>query len=471
MTPSIATGLHCLVLLAVYGFLTLRAFLVFQPDWDFLCYHLPAALGYYGLTSYTPSPYYQKVILGFPPLAERVEGLLVLLSGRVSAANSANAVAFFVLIAGLRALFRSSFPLRWFLTSALMIPLVWIHYTSGYVDLWNGCSITLAFFALLKIEGDAKQWSWPNLLLLALATAMAVFAKFQAWPICGLITGYAFCRVVYFVSTNQLPAGKCALFITLLGAIMFYWPLRNFIRFRNPTYPVVVPVLSGLFQNGYPLHDGILRENMPRYLWGRSPALRFVHSALELNRWKTSEPMTWTIDQASSVRQSDSPHWRMGGWFLVSVVVLVSLFGFGMVVHAFNRRIALLFLSSILVVAFLPLSHDLRYWLYIPLSLGVFACLTFPKLQARHRRLPYIARFAILICALYVGMRSAPIRAFDTRNPSEFAPTEARQFWASVTPSDRLRHFRICGKAPDTIFWAGNNFNALRIDACSGMSR
>jgi hypothetical protein len=75
---SASAAVHWLLLIAVYGRLTLKAFLVFPLDWDFLAYHLPGALATFGLTSYTPEPRLVAVIAGFPPLPRVVAGALVL---------------------------------------------------------------------------------------------------------------------------------------------------------------------------------------------------------------------------------------------------------------------------------------------------------------------------------------------------------------------------------------------------------
>src|SRR5262245_2309214 len=93
--------LHWALLAVVYGRLAAKAFLQFPTDWDFLAYHLPGALAAVGLTSYTPEPRLVAVIAGFPPLPRFVEGLLVLVTGRFSAAAALNLFGVGGLVAGL----------------------------------------------------------------------------------------------------------------------------------------------------------------------------------------------------------------------------------------------------------------------------------------------------------------------------------------------------------------------------------
>ena len=70
-------AVHGSLLALIWGYLTLRAFLNLQVDYDFLAYHLPFALMHVGRTSYRPLPHLMVVYEGFPPLAEWMQGLLV----------------------------------------------------------------------------------------------------------------------------------------------------------------------------------------------------------------------------------------------------------------------------------------------------------------------------------------------------------------------------------------------------------
>ena len=150
-------GLHWLLLVAVYARLTAKSFLHFPLDWDFLDYHLPGALATFGLTSYTPEPRLVAVIAGFPPLPRVVAGALVLATGRFSAAGALNVFAFAALVAGLLWLHGRSFSLRWFLTALLGVPLFVFHLASGYVDLFAGCWLALAFAALAGLESSTSR--------------------------------------------------------------------------------------------------------------------------------------------------------------------------------------------------------------------------------------------------------------------------------------------------------------------------
>src|SRR5262245_63906969 len=116
-------ALHWALLAAAYGRLLEKAYLRFPTDWDFLAYHLPGALGTFGLSSYTPEPRLVAVIAGFPPLPRIVEGLLVLATGRFSAAAALNLVGVAALGAGLAWLYGRALSLRWLLTALLGVPL------------------------------------------------------------------------------------------------------------------------------------------------------------------------------------------------------------------------------------------------------------------------------------------------------------------------------------------------------------
>src|SRR5262245_11700184 len=176
------TALHWALLAAVYGRLAAKAFLRFPTDWDFLAYHFPGALQTWGLTTYTPEPRLIAVIAGFPPLPRIIEGALVLVTGRFSAAALLNFVGVAALVAGLLWLDGRALSLPWLLTALLAIPLCLIHLTSGYVDLFTACWLVLALAALSELEPGARRPRAGAWLAIG-ALGAAQLAKFQSWPI------------------------------------------------------------------------------------------------------------------------------------------------------------------------------------------------------------------------------------------------------------------------------------------------
>jgi hypothetical protein len=451
-------ALHASLLAALFAFLTAKAFLEFDRDWDFLAYHLPGALSAYGLTSYTPEPRLVAVNAGFPPLPRIVQGLLVLVTGRFSAASGWNALGCALAALGLAVVHGRAIAWRWLATALLAVPLFVLHFTSGYVDLFAGASLALAFAALGAREGARAR---PTLLIAATALGVAMLTRFQAWPIAA-IAGAALCwRLAELTRAGGISprfAAATAIALVLVGAA---WPARNLARFGNPTYPVEFPLAPGLFPNAIVDADSSWL-NTPHWLHPTPRPVRFAISVLEANRLHSAEGYRWSLDQATGVDPTRSAHTRMGGWFPVTVLALV--FGTALAVRAgLVSGLALgAFALSVLAVAFLPQGHELRYWLFVPLCLAIWTARALP-------RAPRVARRAlqvVLVCAAAWVLAAVDPFSLDTRAAAEVAPKRARGFWREQTARGATEPRVVCGEMPRTLFWAGPTFREFRVTAC-----
>ncbi len=450
---------HAALLGAVFAWLTLKAFLEFDLDWDFLAYHLPGALHLYGLTSYTPEPRLIAVNEGFPPLPRIVQGFLVLATGRHSAASGWNVVGCGVAALGLAALHGRAISWRWLATALLGVPLFVLHLTSGYVDLFAGAMLALGFAALGELEGERPRRA---AVVLAAALGAAMFTRFQAWPIAAIVGGTALLRLGALSARGRLSrglAGAVVLAIVLAGVA---WPARNLVRFGNPTYPVEFPLAPALFPNAsIDADSGWL--NTPHWLHPAPRPLRFLVSVAEGNRLRFGESYRWSLDQAAAIDPTRSPHTRMGGWFPVTVAAL--LVGTALAVRAglIARAALAAFALAVAAVALVPQGHELRYWLFIPLSLAVWTARALPRAPALARR---ALAATLLGAALYALVAVDPF-SLDVRTPAELAPRRAVEFWRERTRRPDRATRRVCGEMPRTIFFAGPTFREFRVIACA----
>ncbi|HTO69395.1 MAG TPA: hypothetical protein VMR31_05990 [Myxococcota bacterium] len=455
-------ALHWAALALVWGRFAEVAALRFPTDWDFLAYHFPGALAAYGLTTYTPEPRLAAVIQGFPPLPRAIEGGLVLLTGRFSAACLLNLIGVGGLVAGSYWLYGRSFSVRWFLTCLLGIPLVVLHAISGYVDLFTACGVALALASLGGLEAGAARPRATAVLLVASLTA-AQLSKFQAWPIAALVAGFALWRLAALarggVVSRRAALGLVAALALGLGA----WPIRNLVQFHNPVYPVVFPLAPRLFPNAVVDADSGI-YNMPSWLADEPRPVRFVASALELNRFFDGDRFAWTLDQSAQADPVRSPHHRMGGWFWWTFLALS--FGAARALRAglVPRAALAAFAPAVLAVAVLPQSHELRYWLFIPLLLAVATAraLAAPELGSQRGM-----RAALVLAAAVVLVVVHPF-AYDARAPAELAPEAAKAFWAAQRAAPKPEPVRVCNVNPNGIFWAGPDFREFRVEACFG---
>ncbi len=456
-------ALGVVALAAVYAFLAVKAFLEFDLDWDFLAYHLPGALAAVGLTSYTPEPRLVAVNLGFPPLPRAVQGLLVLASGRPSAASGFGVLAFGALCAGLAALHARAFAWRWFLTALLAVPLFTLHLTSGYVDLPGGVALALGFAALGELAPQAARPRRAALLLVA-ALVAATLIKFQTWPIVAVVGTFGLWRLVRLTTARRLSRGFAAGVALALALGAGAWPVWNLIRFHNPVYPVEFPLAPELFPNAEIDADSSWL-NTPHWLHDASRPERFVVSAFELHRLHGVESFHWSLDQTGLLDPTRSVHNRLGGWFFVTLAALLA----GAAAALARRRIsgveAAAFALALAVVAALPQSHELRYWLFIPITLAAWTArgLAGAARGARAGRALLGPVFAT--SALWVLLALDPFR-LDTRPAEAFAPAEALAFWRAHAPDPEGAPIRVCGQIPRAIFWSGPTFREYRVEAC-----
>jgi hypothetical protein len=453
-------AVHWALLAAVWGRLAAVALLRFPLDWDFLAYHLPGALAAWGLTSYTPEPRLVAVIAGFPPLPRFVEGALVLVTGRLSAASALNLVGVGALVAGLAWLYGRALSLRWLSTALLAVPLIVLHAISGYVDLFTACGLALALAAFSELEPDSARPRAGAALFVA-ALAAAQLSKFQAWPVAAVFGAVALWRFARLARAGRMARGTALAFAAVLALALGAWPVRNLVEFHNPVYPVVFPLAPKLFPNATVDADsGVF--NMPRWLADEPRPVRFLASATEWSRLRSGERFAWTLDQSSTGDSVRSPHHRLGGWFPWTLAAL-SLGAFRAVRRRLVPRSAqLAFALATVLIACLPQSHELRYWLFVPLGLAVATARALAD-ESLGRQLGL--RAALCAGAAFVLLMTHPFR-LDARPPAELAPPRAVAFWAEQRARPSSAPVRVCDVNPNGIFYSGPTFREFDVVAC-----
>jgi hypothetical protein len=462
---AVCVALHWSLLAAVYARIALVACLRFPLDWDFLAYHLPGALHGWGLTSYTPEPRLVAVIAGFPPLPRIIEGALILVTGRFSAAGALNLIGVGALVAGLAWLHGRRISLRWLLTALLGVPLAVLHLESGYVDLFTAAFLTLAFASFAELERESLRPRAGALLLIG-ALAVAQLSKFQAWPVAALVGAAALWRFAALARAGRWTP-RTALALTLLLAVSLgAWPVRNLVRFHNPVYPVRFPLVPGLFPNAVMDSDSGV-YNLPLWLADAPRPVRFLASAAEWNRFHSGERFAWSLDQGARADPAKSPHNRVGGWFPWTLAALALGATRARRAGKLSVTAQAAFAASTLLVACLPQSHELRYWLFVPLGLCVATALGLAPDVTRPAR---TVRAMLLAGAAFVLFMTRPF-ALDSRPPEALAPPRAVAFWAEQRAHPRPEPVRICDVNPDGIFYSGPTFREFRVVACFGWEK
>lgn len=461
--------LHTAILGGYFASLTYRCCEEFRVSYDYLFYHLPFALMRVNKTTYIPHDMLTTVFKGHPPLSHLVQGIFYLLTGSINSLQLNSAFGLVCLLLGVYFLNFSQFSYRWFLTAILAIPLVAIHYCSGLTDLIGACFIALAFASVLKFTLEPKL-SLRTALSCVFACSCAMLIKFQTWPIIAIVVMLYGLEILRKLYREKTDLSKVIISLLLMGICTSFWPVRNFIMFGNPTFPFPMPIFTSYFSSG--MSDPILDYNsirsvtLPIELREHSNIYNFLHSVLELSRWQSDIPMGWSLDggHPDGVKHI---HNRLGGWFLVPIVTL-SLVLLAASIRKNHLPISwiIAFVGATLLTASLPQSQELRYSLYIPITLALVFATSFEHLP---RFMLNSAKFLIFGSMLWV-MYKVPLYNFSTiehRSMLELMPEEAKQFWTTEAHNPSASEvINVCGKTPFTIYWAGADLNTYRVKAC-----
>lgn len=429
-------------------YLSLCSALTFDISWDFIAYHLPHALKIYELTTFKTGPFLTSVNDGFPPLAHYLQGLTIFLTGRHSAANLINLFGLLLFVQHIRFRLKPSHEsLLFFFLAILAIPLVQIHLTRGYIDLWSNIGVASALIELNYLFNRTnKHGINPTIFLISIFAA--VFSKYQMWPLAYPISLLYLVR--YF--TLEIPSRQKAVLLLMLTLILSIWPIRNIVVHQNPIYPLRMPVLTALFPN-YTMPSSDNLEQTPKVLHDKSNFIKFFNSALEFSRINSTYKMKWSIDQFAE-NGPNNEHHRMGGWSYISMILLLALSTFA---RGRIKYLIVTFVLAVLVVSILPQSHELRYWFFIPLILSTIAMDGFANQSPRRKQ--------ILIALMFLNMIfvSAALNIkLDTRSPQQRAPSKAQEFWKKAETN---KDYSIC-ELPNAIFYSGPEFKTFKVSAC-----
>lgn len=455
---------HWAVLTLIWGFILIKAALQFFLHYDTLAYHIPAALHAWGMTTYQPEPMLVDVINGIPPLAHWLQGALIFLTGRMSAANLINPLS----LLGSAAIFHWLSPqknaARWFLTLVLAVPMLVLHCLSSYIDLWSGSCLFVAFITLAALQSERTSNAFSarkRLAVLAvcvLALAAACNSKYQAWPIVLVLGAWLLPFLL------RAKPRRAAIALAVIGLMLgSYTPARNYLRFGNPTFPISNPIFKSraAFSSVDLGQTEALQRQMPEYLWGAPQWQRFGESVFEMNRLQSdSGTFRWSIDQAGGEQEWKSPNHRMGGWFWITVFLFILVCTRGLLRKVLPLSTGLMLLTCVVTAALCPQSHELRYWLFLPLSAAGLSAWT---LQSETQI--WGTGFKLLFAAAAIYVCAAILSPFQikSRPASAYAPEQAVAFWNSQKKESSSKVLSVCNAKPYAIFWSGPEFNSYRV--------
>lgn len=429
---------------------TFRALSRFPCEYDFISYHLPAALRMAGLTTFDAPGHLAAAIEGHPPAPHFVLGGLVRLGG-VSATVLLGGLSYTIWLCAFRWLAPADKHTHLLALLGLAVPLVLNQLFVPYVDLWVAVWTALAAFSV--VCGVNEGINMRVATVFCVSMGIAACSKFTVWPVLAAVWVWAAWQWPRAAWTGRggarwVAIGSLGLCLPLLAA----WPMRNFLLFGNPTHPWQPPVLRGWLVDAAAARpiESVPERDVPDYLRPWPQPVRFICSALEAGRL-VAPFVRYTHDMWNDF-PSQQPHHRAGGWGTWTVFLVawwwIDWWRTG---DPRARRTSWFFALLTMVVMFTPRSHDLRYFLFWPLL--AYGCLTH-----YHAIFIYRRRWIVQLC---VGLMVAHLSP-DVLSPGESSqeaatPVAAREFWV------RARRDLIYEPPNDyrALFWAGPDFNTF----------
>jgi hypothetical protein len=207
--------------------------------------------------------------------------------------------------------------------------------------------------------------------------------------------------------------------------------VKNIVVYQNPFWPVRVPIFASLFsyridvaEEGRSQRPPPLRElGQPRLFW---------HSLFEIGHpTRYPDRPRWVIDQGGAWIS-----YRMGGfWRIAAIVYLAGVLALLIVLQ--RRRGAITAAAGLAMlgfVALLPQSHELRYYLFIPLCGAAVVAMHSPALRQRWPA----AAFALCAVVVVLFLRMVDQNRVHYR-VEQIGHRQAADFWTATWWWPRLQ--------------------------------
>ncbi len=356
------------VALATFALVVVRALGTVDPYWDTLQYHWPYAARAAGMCDsrcFVMFGELEERYRGFPMLYHWAFGWLWRLFGTPAAGHALTIAAVMALCVYLRR--RFAVPLAWSWLAFLAIPLVQIHLSASYADLFANALLTVGILVLVSILRTRLPPTTVELAIALTALGLTAGTKLQLIPVAALVW---LAIVVAAVRMRRRIDGRTpwgyVLVTALVGSIAILpQAAANVWHFHNPFYPIAFKI-AGMVVPGPETVTQIQQMTSVGTSWKHSPGwLRWVASVLEFDAFR-GRPVPWAVDQGWVTQ--DNPSFRMGGYFVAYVLGLVIL----LMARVRERPLRPLFFVMATVTgicALLPNSHELRYYQFWMLTL------------------------------------------------------------------------------------------------------
>ena len=440
-TTSILSASGAVFALLALADLGVRAALRLEDRWDTFWYHLPFAALRGGLRiPYDMSDTVKGRYEGFPPLPELLQGILWHITGSVNATGVVNYLAFVAFLAYCHCALKARFWLVALI--ALTAPMVVIHTTVSYVDLFSNSLLAIGLSSCLHLYLFPERTSRTIVACGLGGLIGAAWSKFNLVPVVALGFGLFFVvsvggsgRAVF----SRRRVTKLIVLAAILAALPYF---KNLALYRNPFWPVRSPILGEYFPYKEDLRTELAIQKPPALKDYSQPRL-FLHSLLEINH-PTRYPhrARWTIDQGNAAIA-----FRMGGFWGVGVITyLLATLVLLVVCRSKVGIIASVALVGTLgFVAVIPMSYTLRYYMFIPLCWAAAIGMLFPHFR-KQAPLPacvllmaVLGLFAYMVAENWMHYRITKFDYLDAARDWEATP-----WWTSWSGGRRIAPLTCC---------------------------
>lgn len=405
-------GLSILLLFAaaISFFLILRrAVTGLDVIWDTFAYHLPFAARLAGLCDaqcFQMRPGHEDRYAGFPMFATWLQSVIWRVFGTPNWGDLINCAALGVVVTAAKIYLR--IPMALFATALFAVPLIQIHLSLTYIDLFCNAAVMVSIILMLSFFLDQKAAPW-RLLFAFFPLAAAANSKYQMLPISAGLT-LLIC-LLFLGRVKHYPRkhiGLFALGVAVLTPLVFATPLINLQKFHNPVYPIRAQILGHVLEGSEAPKSPF---SVSPYWETKPQAVIWLASIFEVEAYE-SRPITWEGSQGAVAIGAHS--FRMGGYFGIYVVGNLLLLAFSLANTPARLRVWLsgVFGGITACTAILPASHELRYYLYwmmslilLNLTLCVRADLAISKIRQSVHRTAYswMALSALVSVAAITG--------------------------------------------------------------------
>jgi hypothetical protein len=441
----------------------LIAFNDYNYGGDAFMYHIPFAARIWGiipLEQYEFEYVTENRLLGFPLLANWLQGLFWVIFRRIEATNLVAYTSLIILIVYLVRVPKIPFYLS--TLAMLAIPMVHMHAARSLIDLPGNIAISIIIITLYLLYIDKLSLNVKSILILFLSALAAANIKLQLIPIVFLLMLTAiplffrrYWRADRERKQNLSQLAKISGIGILASLLIFYTPIKNIVLYQNPFYPVKISI-AGHALNHTESSPEFMHPNIRKLL----PPLRWGRSVLEINAFDNRRPWPWTLGM--DFISWDEERFGMGGYFGAYVIFNLALLG--VLVWQFwskETQAALIVIGLMTAVTvWMPQSYELRYymyWMIVLVSLNAYLVCRFSEERHPSRnplKPEYFGLVALVFMLIFMKKTNNffTLPAFQDVN-QQLTTTDwlvRPKIFNQIQDGDRVC---IVGQAPNTFFY------------------